>query len=304
MSKEFVKQHIVPVSYLDRFADPDRMIGTRLIEKDNKVKLFKTPTKDVGYIKNFYDVTDKNDPKYWEHYLADQIDTLYGRELGNIISRVTLSCNEKIVLGEYEKNTLSKLIVAQMMRIPDSVEYIKTLYKRVIPEIKAEAIRALPKVIRDKYEKKIANWDWTDQWKKEQFFNHTFNPENFERYCKVLHNRLWIIYVNDVRHSVPFVTGDNPVLIEGIGKTETGLFNNGLIASTTCIFFPVTPSIAIANYSKQGFFSPVADDMDGKKIIIGENDIPFILDRNMKIIAQSYKHSFISQPFYDELIRQ
>ncbi len=49
--------------------------------------------------------------------LADQIDTLYGRELGNIISRVTLSCNEKIVLGEYEKNTLRESITIKQKQI-------------------------------------------------------------------------------------------------------------------------------------------------------------------------------------------
>ena len=33
---------------------------------------------------------DKNDPKYWEHYFAREIDTLCGQDMENIIAKSTL----------------------------------------------------------------------------------------------------------------------------------------------------------------------------------------------------------------------
>jgi hypothetical protein len=89
MGKQYVNQHIVPKRYLDRFAshvDGKSIIGTRYYVKD-KPKCFPASTSDVGYIKNFYDVTDKEDPKYWEHFFANEIDTLCGAEMENIISK-------------------------------------------------------------------------------------------------------------------------------------------------------------------------------------------------------------------------
>lgn len=66
MGKDYTDQHIVPKRYLDRFGVSDgkrTMIGTRIVKKD-EVKFFMDSTTNVGYIKNYYDVTDKDDPKY------------------------------------------------------------------------------------------------------------------------------------------------------------------------------------------------------------------------------------------------
>lgn len=300
MARQFVKQHIVPKRYLDRFADENNVIGTRHIKK-GKITIFAAATKDVGYIKNFYDVTDKDDPKYWEHYFAEEIDTLCGAKLGRIISAATMSRDGVIVLGIKGKEVLSRIIIAQMMRIPASVEYMKAVYKRVAPVVKADALGVLPDSFREKYGKQIAELELPDQWKKEQFFNYAFEPGNFEKYWSILRDRTWVVYVNSCRNPFPFITGDNPVLVEGIGKNELGLFHNGLALPSTIIYFPLSPSIAVVNYSRQGMFSLVADEIDGKKFVLGEKDIPFIMDKNMKIMEQSYQHSFIPQPLFNEV---
>lgn len=92
MAKDYTNQHIVPKRYLDRFGMKDgkrTIIGTRIVNKGN-VRFFTDSTVNVGYIKNYYDVTDKNNPKYWEHYFAREIDTLCGQDTENIIAKVTL----------------------------------------------------------------------------------------------------------------------------------------------------------------------------------------------------------------------
>lgn len=301
MAKQFVNQHIVPKRYLDRFAskvDGKYIIGTRYYEK-KQPKLFRASTADVGYIKNFYDVTDRDDPKYWEHFFAREIDSLCGREMDNLISTITLSQYDVPVLSEHYKQVLSKVTVAQMMRVPSSVAYIKEIYPRIEKAVKDSVIAAIPDSLMAKYKPKIQNIKFDEQWQKEQFFNHSFAPENFDRYCSLMQDRIWVVYVNTQRDNMPFATSDNPVLVEGFGKKELGLFHNGLANPSTCIFYPISPTIAVASYSRAGIMSVVADELDGRKFFLGE--LKYIMDKNIKIMEQAHHHSFIPQPLFDAI---
>lgn len=302
MGKEYVNQHIVPKRYLDRFASQingKNMIGTRVYIQ-NKPKLFTQVTSKVGYIKNYYDVTDKDDPKYWEHYFATEIDTLCGTEMEHIINAATLFQNGREVLTQHNKEVLSKIIVAQLMRVPSSVDYTKTIYPRIEKEVKDRARSVIPASLLSTYTQKINDCKLNEQEQKELFLNSSFNSEHFDKYCSLLQERIWVVYINTQRKCMPFVTSDNPVLVEGIGKKEIGLFKNGLSNPATCIFFPITPGIAVASYSKFGIVGVAADDLDGKRILIDE--LGFIMDKNIKIMDQAYQHSFIPQPFYDEIM--
>lgn len=113
----------------------------------------------------------------------------------------------------------------------------------------------------------------------------------------MLQDGIWVVYVNTRRDTMPFLTSDSPVLVEGIGKTETGLFRNGLANPATCIFYPLSPGIAVAIYSRQGILGAVADEYDGRKVLLDE--LKYIMSRNVNIMAQAHRHSFIPQPLYD-----
>lgn len=299
MAKDYTNQHIVPKRYLDRFGTKDgkrTIIGARIVDKGN-VRFFTDSTVNVGYIKNYYDVTDKNDPKYWEHYFAREIDTLCGQDMENIIAKVTLSCPDTIVLSAHDKQVLSKLIIAQLMRIPESIDYVRDqLYPRVSKQVKKEVASALPQFILDKYGEQLRNMEFSEQDQKEIFLNHAFESQNFDRYCGILQDGVWMVYVNTQRNYMPFLTSDNPVLIEGLGKTEIGLFHNGLANSETCIFYPLSPGIAVAVYSRQGIVGTVSDEYDGKTVMLGE--LKYIMNKNVKIMSQAYHHSFIPQPLF------
>lgn len=302
MAKDFTNQHIVPKRYLDRFGTRDgkrTIIGTRIVSKGN-VRFFEDTTANVGYIKNYYDVTDKNDPKYWEHYFAREIDTLCGQEMENIIAKVTLSCPDVSVLSAHDKEVLSKLIIAQLMRIPESIDYVKTvLYPRVSAQIKEDMISAFPPAFVEKYREQIMNTEISEQGQKELILNHSFEPTNFDRYCDVLQAGVWVVYVNSWRDTMPFLTSDNPVLVESVGSQDTGMFRNGLANPATCIFYPLSPGIAAAIYSRQGILGLAADEYDGRKVLLDE--LKYIMSRNVKIMAQAHRHSFIPQPLYDEV---
>lgn len=300
MAKDYTNQHVVPKRYLDRFGTKDgkrTIIGTRIVNKGN-VRFFTDSTANVGYIKNYYDVTDKNDPKHWEHYFAREIDALCGQDMENIIAKITLSCSNVVVLSVHDKEILSKLIVAQLMRIPENIDYVKTvLYPRVSAQIKEDIVSALPPDFAEKHRSQIMTTEFSEQDQKELILNHSFEPANFDRYCKVLQSGIWVVYVNAHRKTMPFVTSDNPVLVEGVGSKDTGVFRNGLANPATCIFYPLTPGIAVAIYSKQGILGLAAVEYDGRKILLDE--LKYIISRNAKIIDQAYCHSFIPQPLYD-----
>ena len=302
MANDFTNQHIVPKRYLDRFGVKGRnttIIGTRIV-KNGKVEFFTTSTDGVGYIKNYYDVTDKDDPKYWEHFFAKEIDTLCGRDMENIIAKVTLSRQSTTVLSLSDKEVLSKVIVAQLMRIPGNLNYVAGhIYPRVSKQVKQEVASLLPPFLLQKYGEQLRNMEFSKQHQKEIVLNHAFEPKNFDRYCKIVQNGFWIVLVNALRSKMPFVTSDNPVLVEGIGKTETGLFSNGLASPTTCIFYPLSPVIAVAIYSREGIFGTAADKYDGKKVEI--DGVQYISAKYAKIIDQAHLHSFIPKPLYDEV---
>ena len=302
MAKGYTNQHIVPKRYLDRFGTKDgkrTIIGTRIVSKGN-VRFFTESTENVGYIKNYYDVTDKNDPKYWEHYFAREIDTLCGQDMENIIAKVTLSCPNVTVLSAHDKEVLSKLIIAQLMRIPKSIDYVKTvLYPGVSAQVKEDLVSTLPPAFFEKHREQIMNTEFSEQDQKELVLNHSFEPVNFDRYCKVLQDGIWVAYLNTRWDTMPFLTSDNPVLLEGVGSKETGMFRNGLANPATCIFYPLSPGIAVAIYSRQGILGLAADEYDGRKVLLDE--LKYIMSRNVNIMAQAHRHSFIPQPLYDEI---
>lgn len=300
MAKNYTNQHIVPKRYLDRFGTKNGkriIIGTRIVTK-GKIKFFTDSTENVGYIKNYYDVTDKKDPKYWEHFFAREIDSICGMDMENIIARVMLSRKNAIVLSKQDKAILAKVIVAQLMRIPYSVEYVTDqLFPKVAKQVKDEVASSLPKFLLKKYGRLLKNMEFSEQHQKELLLNHTFAPVNFERYCGVLEEGIWLLYTNVHRNTMPFLTSDNPVLVEGIGNKYIGMFHNGLANPATCIFYPLSPGIAVAIYSRQGFLGVATDEYDGRAVLL--DDVKYIMSRNIKIIDQAYRHSFIPQPLYD-----
>lgn len=304
MAKDYTNQHIVPKRYLDRFGRKDgkrTIIGTRNVSKGN-VRFFEDSTANVGYIKNYYDVTDKNDPKYWEHFFAREIDTLCGQTMDNIIAKVTLTQQNATVLSSQDKAVLSKIIVAQLMRVPESIDYVKNnLYPKVSAQVKENLISALPPAFVEKYTDQIMSTEFSEQEQKELMFNYSFEPANFDRYCDMIQAGVWVVYVNMHRDTMPFLTSDNPVLVEGVGSKDTGMFRNGLANPSTCIFYPLSPGIAVAIYSRQGILGLVADEYDGRNILLDE--LKYIMSRNVKIMAQAHRHSFIPQPLYDEIAR-
>lgn len=300
MHEEKVKQHIVPQRYLYRFAEKNNqkyIIETRLINKNkatnkNSERFFSTSTDNVGYVKRIYDVTDKDNVKYWEDYFGNYIDSLYGDRLDNIIAGITLSNNGKRVLTTEDKADLSKMIVAQIMRSPEIIYHIQDIYKRFPSVMRRNISSGLPPehIMKYRYKNKYIGADW--QQLKNLYFDYCYSGA-FDNNCGILQEYVWTVYYNTLGKECPFITSDNPVLVENTNGTKIGLFKNGFESSDTCIFYPLSPTIAVALYSREGLRKTISDKIDCQKIEIDE--LNFILKKNLLIIAQAHRHSFVSK---------
>lgn len=293
MSEQFKNQHIVPVSYLNHFGTKQKsgkyLIGARTV-KDNKLsKPFRQSTENVGYICNYYDVPERDDPKHWEHFLDENFDRLCGRKLEQIIAHATLSPNKTVVLDDSKKDLLSKIIVSQMFRVPDFFKHGFQKADEVMKMMKAELIEVFNDIAPDKvpYVERV---EFTDTQQKDIILSNIFDDERFNRYCEILKSKSWVVYYNCDYNDTPFITCDNPVLITNSNGSKIGLFANGLIQEETSIFLPISPSLLIAIYS------PMAVEggmwlLDGEKINL-MNEKKFVKRINEMLIRQAFRYVF------------
>ena len=301
MAKEYVKQHIVPKRYLERFTFKNEygapVVGV-VLKNTKGIKPFTRSIKDVGYEKNIYDVEDKNDPKYWEHFLDREFDILCGSKLQNIIARINLT-GSNYKLNSDEIDTLTKLMLSQAFRVPESINYIEQIYKEELAPFTDWYISKFPKNQKQEIKKVLSGINYSNQWKKQVYLNAVFDKKGFEEKCDIIRNRVWIIYYNNISDKIPFCTSDNPVLIESLKNENTGLFNNGLASPTTLLYFPITPKIAVVNYPKEMFFG-IETEFTGRLYFLNEEK--YIITKNEKIVGNAFKHAFIPQPTFNELI--
>ena len=301
MKEEFKNQHIVPQAYLNRFAikkGGKYIIGTRLSHKNGKgVKLFNSAVKDVAYIKNYYDTDNQEDVKYWEHHFNNNFDSLCGKTLESIIASITLSSQYSRAISAKYKSILSQIIMSQAIRVPAYLEE-QTENATLLIDSCIENIIQQNEDLTSNQIDLIKQISFDVGMRKNMVLSGVFKKEFFGEYCKVLESKVWIVFYNNIRNKMPFVTSDNPVLFSTVGGKASKITKLGLANSKTVIFFPLTPSIMIGIYSPDILFGLVKQ-YDGKRINIDEER--FIIDINAKIIAQSNLHSFLPEPLFSAI---
>lgn len=303
MAKTHVKQHVVPQSYLKRFAEKNtnnkgHHIGVRREDK-GKVDLFIKAIDDIAYIDNYYDISTREDPKYWEHFFAENIEPLYGRPLENIIAKITLSGSKNNVLSKEDKLTLGKMIAFQLVRVPsflnpqlkngvemcnDMIDQTLKIYGAYLTKEQIKAIQALR-----------SNEDFV----KDTAFGLLSNPERLTKYAEILSNKIWTIDINNT--DIPFCTSDNPVLLYNMVTHEIGLNNNGIGRQDSMITFPLSSKILLQIFSLGELLSDT-NEFDGRIISLGESEMKFITEIDMLQIQQASKESYM-EPRFLEVIK-
>ena len=302
MAEEFKKQHIVPQSYLSRFAVHKKadaaIMGVRLqCETVPNPKFFLCSAADVAYINNYYDTYAQQDAKFWEHYMDQNFDRLCGRPLENIISSIMLSLHCEKVLTETHKDVLARIILSQSIRVPTVFEGQLNRSNEIISSYKDSLITKHPNLDSSQIEA-IKNIEFSADERKNIVLEAMFDQSRFGRFCEILKQKTWVVYYNTIADEIPYVTSDNPVMYAEFGSQNDGLIKIGLLSERLVVLFPITPRLLIGIYSPELYFGMLSR-YNSKVICI--DDAKFIIKLNVSIINQSYVHSFLPNPLYDSL---
>lgn len=300
MAEEFKKQHIVPQSYLSRFAVHKKadtaIMGVRLqCETVPKPKFFLSSAADVAYRNNYYDTYAQQDEKFWEHYMDRNFDRLCGRPLENIISSIMLSLHCEKVLTETHKDVLARIILSQSIRVPTVFEGQLNRSNEIISSYKDSLITKYPNLDSSKIEA-IKNIEFSADDRKNIVLEAMFDKSRFSRFCEILKQKTWVVYYNTIADEIPYVTSDNPVMYAEFGSRKDALIKIGLLSERLVVLFPITPRLLIGIYSPELYFGMLSR-YDSKVICI--DDAKFVIKLNVSIINQSYVHSFLPNPLYD-----
>ena len=293
-NKEFVKQHIVPVSYLKRFAKGKRhksyYIGVRRLTDAREVKLFHTNIKDIGYVCNYYDVRKYEDPKYWEHYFSRALEPMYSNDFDRIIAKVILNTSDNNILDENDKTVLSKIICFQFSRVPAFINpfisrgqnYGEALIKQLKPLIEKPSDGKLQSLISE-----ATNPDNI----KDIILGGISDESRLQRYADILKKRVWIVLYN--KTSMPFYTSDNPVIMYNTNLNSVEYADVGIAKNDTMLYFPMANRVMIQILPGLVPLDVLKKDLDCKRIVLLENDLQFIMRVNRMQMEHASKDTFM-----------
>lgn len=297
MEKDNTRQHITPRSYLKRFATEVNgryLIGTRRENNTKqKVEFFLQRIENVAWKKNFYDTAAREDIKFWEHYLATEYEPLCGVPLDNILSFFTLARPNASIISESVKYTLSHIMLSQALRIPEVIEPWMHLIQREADFYLYHLRNLFAQKGFDKSEF-FNNLTFSDAKCKDTMLSLTLMKEKLEKHCNILYGGIWIVYYNVYSQTLPFCTGDNPVMFMDVSGRFGTITDIGIASKGTIIYFPITPKYLVAVHSNT--YRDVLESMNNK--IVPLNDVKFINDINLQVISQCHQHSFLPEPLY------
>ncbi|MBP3856657.1 MAG: DUF4238 domain-containing protein [Ruminiclostridium sp.] len=210
-NKGFVKQHIVPKTYLNHFAVPGRKKKTFLIGvRQKNLSHFIRNTDDVGYIDNYYDDDAYENIKHWEHFYNNEIEAPLSQVITNLIAGLTLSNYTEGFLKEEERRILCRFIVTQFIRVPQFIDWqITNAKNNLLPKIKEQCLIELGA----EFAEIIDNIEIYDKTYKHMVLSYVNNSRQLERFSQILLSKPWIVYINGCRDFMPFITSDNPIVL-------------------------------------------------------------------------------------------
>lgn len=244
MAEDNKNQHIVPQAYLKWFAQKKKK-GNYYVKVTSKFndKPFKKSIREVGYKKNYYSVSKREDNKYWEKYFSQNIEPLYGDPLSNIVAKIMLTSNNYKVLTREDKKILSKLIVFQLLRVPKFLNRQLNKADFISNESQKELLSAFGQQLNDRSKKELLNVKMSQDEAKDIALETISNTKLLEIVSDILIEKIWCVYLNKI--STTFVTSDNPVIMYNYVSKKVSYTDNGIGRNDTLIYFPLTSHILI-----------------------------------------------------------
>lgn len=299
--KPTVNQHIVPQAYLRRFAtlteNSNYQIGVGIRKKDGHGFSATTQSvKNVGYIKNFYEFDcRKSTPNYWENYFAEVIEPFCGIELSHIIEKIESSQNTTVVLSYEDKCNLSVFICHQIFRSPQALEKSVQIGQKSIEREKKEAQlifkSSFPAFLHSFLLNALDHADFSKDEIKDIFMQSMSDVNRQEERTNALLDKIWLVYENTTQ--LQFIISDNPVCRKNCVTNSFSFEDNTLKDPNSIILFPLTPTILI-EITPSHLLGPHPQKYDGRKFVLGQNDLSFIAGADVLQMLQCHRQIFMS----------
>ena len=242
----FTNQHIVPKSYLDRFATKTENRKYRLGVVPRNGKPFINSTNNIGYKKNYYDIPFIEDTKAWEHFYSAAIEGPCSKAMDNLIIRINMSAPKLFQLTYYDKIYLSLFIISQITRVPAFIDYWqKHKSQEIFSNTKAKILEENASILSEEMIEVINKVNFTEEEIKQMILSNINDPRKIKKYCTILLNRTWCVCFNAAFNDVPFITSDNPEVLINYVDGVISNTQNGIGRKDTDIYFPLTPKISI-----------------------------------------------------------
>lgn len=300
MIKSNTKQHVVPKSYLKRFGMKNlNNKGYNIAVKQLKSnKIFIDSVDNVAFRKNFYDVSDKKDSKYWEKFFSSEIEPLYGPEMTNIITSLTLSQKKNDVLTVSQIHSLSKMITFQVLRVPGFLERRfengKIMFDETINET-SEQFELHPEIMKGILEDFVNN---KDDFIRDMTIPLIAEKGRLDKLSEILADKIWLVCFNN--SSVPFITSDSPVVMYNFISNSVSYADNGVERDDTFIYYPLSSKILI-KIVPRNFRGINMNSLNNTLGFLSNADISFINSVNNLQIRHAENQIFVHPDFMNYL---
>ena len=253
-------------------------------------RIFSTGIRVVAAENDFYTLDRLEDPYCWEHTYACSIEPLMGDLFSKIISQTSILVqNGTKVINSSEKAQLAFIMVIQLLRGKQSREYERKIYTDNLPKVIDKA-KTMFGPLNNEQNQLLETFTRDDYFFKRTSMDITLDSDRIEQYTRIICSRDFLIY--RIHGNMEFITSDNPVMFINSITGSARPFANGLIMSTTEIYYPISPKLLLCAIHPLACFGEFSQqdchlvNLDAKK----EN--AFISSINKKQISQCCQHAF------------
>lgn len=285
------KQHYVPQTYLKNFGTGKNGTGLYVLSKCAH-KVYPSQVGDTAAERHFYTLNNVEDKYAWEKMYANSVEP----SLANLLKSIRQKCenalvqNQSIVISSEEKTELSINMIIQLLRGKRTRKYQKKTYNRLLPTVFLEAKNHFPNVSEDTINRAYANFFEQDKYFKEISMQTSLNENSIKKFASLLNAYTFILYRSNKKY--PFITSDNPVMFVNSLTQNVTPFSNGLLNSSTIVYFPISPQLLLGAYNPYFADGALMDRDCSLEILNVEKEKGFIKTHNKKQVEQSDEYVY------------
>lgn len=175
--------------------------------------------------------------------------------------------NKATILNKKEKLELTFNIVIQLLRGLATRNLVMGIYEEVLPTV-LEKAKSKFSPLSETDMQKIKEFQNSDKYFNEILMQAILSEDRIKKYTDILMNRNFVFY--KIYGSGEFVTSDNTVMFVNAKTLEAKPFANGLLFSSTVIYYPLSPKLLLVAYHP-AFMMNSFEELDCKLVNLDYN---------------------------------